>query len=443
MQSVETFSFITDVHGNLKNIDAFLRESKERGTNHIIFGGDIAPKKMAISFPGNKSLKVSSAAALPNLNLEQSVTVSDLDAYENGYMLFPSGISLEQLQKLQQVLTNLQRDTRGNEEVSLEEIQFIESILLPMLKNFITTSPIGKKVWDVTKTERERNGLNDIAKALKYYLIGCKSKHLLGTKQFFNIPIRNELLFGKNLEEAVAREHISYGITAVEFINRSIIPKLALYGTPTYGWTETYYALDRHALAGQRRFIRDLIARITELRASGFRGTCSVILGNDDDTDLMTDLDEAEKAHVLYHVSNRVKALTPQVAIAGYSYVPPIPGVSYDAWFKSEAAIQKQLGKLLKETRRYPISVANIHCPPFESKLDQAIVPGLEVTSFGSTAVRSCLEKHRPTISLHGHIHESHIVSGSTEDVIGKTRAYNPGASEYTGRYLFGNLART
>jgi Icc-related predicted phosphoesterase len=66
-----------------------------------------------------------------------------------------------------------------------------------------------------------------------------------------------------------------------------------------------------------------------------------------------------------------------------------------------------------------------VHAPPHASKLDQAFGNN----SWGSRAVRQALERLQPLLSLHGHIHESPMVSGSFRDTIGKTTAINPGQS--------------
>jgi Icc-related predicted phosphoesterase len=52
----------------------------------------------------------------------------------------------------------------------------------------------------------------------------------------------------------------------------------------------------------------------------------------------------------------------------------------------------------------------------------------------GSTAVRAALERHRPLLGLHGHIHESQSAAH-----IGRTLCINPG-SEYGEGVLRGCL---
>jgi len=89
--------------------------------------------------------------------------------------------------------------------------------------------------------------------------------------------------------------------------------------------------------------------------------------------------------------------------------------------------------------------VLNLHCPPYASGLDTCqllkddLSPVTEagqpvVGPAGSTAVRAAIERYRPVLSLHGHIHESRAVAK-----IGPTLAINPG-SEYPEGVLRGAL---
>jgi Icc-related predicted phosphoesterase len=87
----------------------------------------------------------------------------------------------------------------------------------------------------------------------------------------------------------------------------------------------------------------------------------------------------------------------------------------------------------------------NLHCPPHASGLDtcqllkEDFAPVTEggqpvIGPAGSTAVRAAIERYRPVLSLHGHIHESRGVTK-----IGPTLAINPG-SEYPDGVLRGAL---
>lgn len=63
------------------------------------------------------------------------------------------------------------------------------------------------------------------------------------------------------------------------------------------------------------------------------------------------------------------------------------------------------------------------HAPPYNTNLDM-ISPTKHV---GSRAVRKIIERYQPIVSLHGHIHESPLISGSIRDRIGNTICVNPG----------------
>jgi uncharacterized protein len=85
-------------------------------------------------------------------------------------------------------------------------------------------------------------------------------------------------------------------------------------------------------------------------------------------------------------------------------------------------------------------TIFGFHCPPYGSGLDEAPEltedmrlkhAGRAPVPLGSTAVREAIEEHQPTLSLHGHIHESR---GNTR--IGKTLSINPGSSYEQGELL-------
>ena len=85
-------------------------------------------------------------------------------------------------------------------------------------------------------------------------------------------------------------------------------------------------------------------------------------------------------------------------------------------------------------------TIFGFHCPPYGSGLDEAPEltedmrlkhAGRAPMPLGSTAVREAIEEHQPTLSLHGHIHESR---GNTR--IGKTLSINPGSSYEQGELL-------
>lgn len=107
--------------------------------------------------------------------------------------------------------------------------------------------------------------------------------------------------------------------------------------------------------------------------------------------------------------------------------------------------LEGKLEELMSKAQSYTKLICNFHGPPYNSGLDTApkINPdlsvkagfgGVEFDSMGSKAVRKIIEKYKPLLGLHGHIHES---PGFRR--FGRTLCVNPG-SEYAEGILRGYL---
>lgn len=103
----------------------------------------------------------------------------------------------------------------------------------------------------------------------------------------------------------------------------------------------------------------------------------------------------------------------------------------------SEEELMVKLEKLASQVQNVEKSLFCLHCPPFESQIDQAplldkdLRPVMEggrpvIIPVGSKSVRAIIEKYQPLLGMHGHIHECR---GWMK--IGRTQCMNPG-SEYT-----------
>lgn len=103
------------------------------------------------------------------------------------------------------------------------------------------------------------------------------------------------------------------------------------------------------------------------------------------------------------------------------------------------------LEEIMSKAHNYSKLICNFHAPPYNTGLDTAprINPdlsvkvgfgGVEFDSVGSKAVRRIIEKYKPLLGLHGHIHES---PGFRR--LGRTLCVNPG-SEYAEGVLRGYL---
>jgi Icc-related predicted phosphoesterase len=103
---------------------------------------------------------------------------------------------------------------------------------------------------------------------------------------------------------------------------------------------------------------------------------------------------------------------------------------------EEEDKLEERLERYISQVRNKETAIFNFHAPPFQTKLDEAPLLDEELNPIiksgsvvmvpvGSKAVRKMIEKYKPFLGLHGHIHES---SGSMK--IGRSYCVNPG-SEY------------
>ncbi|MFW9997270.1 MAG: phosphoesterase [Candidatus Odinarchaeota archaeon] len=116
-----------------------------------------------------------------------------------------------------------------------------------------------------------------------------------------------------------------------------------------------------------------------------------------------------------------------------------------------EENLEAKIEELVAMLRNVDNSVFCFHAPPYDSRIDEAPLLKIDEENklptyvgyrggepikgpVGSKAVRKAIEKYKPLMGLHGHIHES---AGFMK--IGRTYCINPG-SEYTEAILKGFL---
>jgi len=109
----------------------------------------------------------------------------------------------------------------------------------------------------------------------------------------------------------------------------------------------------------------------------------------------------------------------------------------------SEDELEKKIEGMTSQIRDFKTCIFQLHAPPYGSGLDDAPVLDKDLKPIkggtvrgpaGSTAVLEAIEKYKPLLGLHGHIHESR---GARK--IGRTLCVNPG-SMYSEGILQGTL---
>lgn len=439
----DKYSFCTDLHGNLKNIDEFLRMSAERGTELIIFGGDLMPKKIALEtsdglqVPQNGFLDLLSTHHNRDekaLNLAENSSVrlaKDGELFKEGYIAQKTEVSSQLLIGLPSFLKKI--------SILLDEnpmfIPFSEQDLRYIQENgeeFVTfffnnnSQIVGR--LNMSSEECAKGVQRFVA---YHHFINSHGHDLQSVQkslaEFFGVE-------GDDGRELI-RETLSFSSNNLDALFRMIyVFYKNVFENLTY--KKEFFA---NALRGQRLFLKEFFKKIGEYKQN-FRTEIALILGNDDMIETVADLNEAERRGLFTNVTNRVFQFQ-GMQMMGYSFVPPLD-FAYTSWFSDEQHIADDLRVLALRLRRdVGRTIFNIHCSPADTALSKAFVNNCDRLEYGSAAIRDFIRNNPATLSLHGHTHESWRITGQVDDKIGQTRVINPGASEFEGRFLFGNLS--
>jgi Icc-related predicted phosphoesterase len=182
-----------------------------------------------------------------------------------------------------------------------------------------------------------------------------------------------------------------------------------------------------------REVMRSELERWLALAHEKLDGTgvrCFVMAGNDDEWDIDPVLD-ASPAPV-ENVGERVLRFD-GVQMLSSAFANPTPWDSPRELPEDE--LLAKLEGLAAELEPGVPTIFNLHVPPHDSGLDLApaltadlrvVTEGGEakMVAVGSRAVRSLIERHRPLLALHGHVHESRAVAE-----LGPTLCINPGSA--------------
>jgi len=180
---------------------------------------------------------------------------------------------------------------------------------------------------------------------------------------------------------------------------------------------------------------------IAEERLRGLKVKCYISPGNDD----RFDIDEILKSSSIVQCPEDEVVWVDdhhEMITSGWTNASP--------WNSPRETTEEKLAeifeRMISRVERMENCIFNLHCPPFDTPLDEA--PELDKTlkpvvgtggdvsmiHVGSTTVRQLVEKNSPLLGLHGHIHEAR---GFIR--IGRTLCINPG-SEYGEGILRGAL---
>ena len=208
----------------------------------------------------------------------------------------------------------------------------------------------------------------------------------------------------------------------------------------SYPYLATQEELEQ--MENDRRFVDEIFGkamsegvkrwmRIAEERLKGTDVRCYISPGNDDNFFIDSALSSSE---VVINPEEKIVRIDDHHEMITSGWVSPTPWKSPREM--SEDELYKKIEGMMKGVEKTENCIFNLHCPPFDTRLDMApeldatMKPissggGIKMAHVGSTSVRKAIETYKPLLGLHGHIHESRGFVKS-----GRTLCINPG-SEY------------
>ena len=213
----------------------------------------------------------------------------------------------------------------------------------------------------------------------------------------------------------------------------------------------------QYSLLEQQDFIFSYLEpRFRDFLSRAPQATIYAMLGNDDWEASNTHLKDLEGKGILRLLHGQKHVLGDSHELIGYAHVPPTPFAIKDGerrdlqrdsvdqqrctaccsqgekiivvdprqYFARLKSIEEELDELpaILDSRE---AVYVMHSPPYHTNLDRLF----DGRWIGSRAIRAFIERHKPYLTLHGHIHESSEISGKYWDRIGNTTCINPGQS--------------
>jgi len=209
-----------------------------------------------------------------------------------------------------------------------------------------------------------------------------------------------------------------------------------IYECSTEDWKHfTYSAVEqqRVAQALQERRLTEWLVYARE-RLSKTKTRLIVNCGNDDDFFL----DEIiESFPPIIFPEGKAIALDADLTLLSVGYSNTTP------WHckreLTEPELRERIDLIVRRAPKSENCIFNFHCPPINTALDLAPkldgklrpslgIDGVVMHHYGSVAVREAILKFNPLLSLHGHIHEQHVI-----EKLGVTVCVNPGTAYWTG----------
>jgi len=221
------------------------------------------------------------------------------------------------------------------------------------------------------------------------------------------------------------------------------------------------------SITEQKKFIHNFLGKTFRKIKQIHNIKIYAVFGNNDWAAVLEDFKDLEKDGLVNLLHNTYFKINDNFFITGYPYVPPtrfspkdfekkdlnehevsnlttFPVISENGQirrikekklFQSRTSIEDDLKDFINYAENNPENkvIYVMHSPPYGTMLDRLY----NSQPAGSKAIKNFIEKTQPFMTLHGHIHESPVVSYKYWEKIGSTISINPGQ---VGGFLSGVL---
>jgi len=221
------------------------------------------------------------------------------------------------------------------------------------------------------------------------------------------------------------------------------------------------------SITEQKKFIHDFLGKTFKKIKQINSITIYAVFGNNDWEAVFEDFKVLEKDSLVNILHNKYFEIRDNLLITGYPYVPPtrfspkdfekkdlnahqaanlttfpvisesghIKRIKENKLFEKRTSIEEDLKEFIEYAENNPEKkiIYVMHSPPYGTMLDRLY----NSQPAGSKAIKAFIERIQPFMTLHGHIHESPVVSYKYWEKIGPTISVNPGQ---VGGFLSGVL---
>ena len=428
--------FSTDLHGKTSGYRAVMRYAAENGIKHVVFGGDISPKKMFFRFKDGTILTSDKA------RIDSTSTVFDTRIWFDEILRFNE--IAKRLGGQEQFFgvddSHMEAKVRIDFERIAKNFNFYLMAIAEHLKNdVIYVDAVDLDRVRTLNPNTKMRMISDLPEAVKKdFLEKVVPRIRKKMERWISKKCSDEEIYlaymqaaGEKNPDTGGRVSIAVGIMRLQIISfLKLIMNEEFNSVKTL--IEKLLKIEKNGRVnkqGQRLWIkRALLPEIASFNLGGEGRNVYIMPGNDDYFENLGILERADAQGIVHQVHGKLVQIGAGYQLGGYSFVSNLPTDLMQDWAKSEEEILADLKRLFGKTDQKK-TILSIHAPPYGGTLDMNYA-GHHI---GSAGVAKYLTSSSHQIALTGHVHEVFEKYGIWNEYAGGVFVINPGAKHDEG----------